>query len=255
MKKKTNESSPVITRLTTDMANPSLTEISISLMDYNGETKNYKSTYIEDFDDYNSDYSVIYDEKVEKDLTSFFDFHEYVEDLTIKTVGFVKKVLKSLKKHEILAFNIPNTDSDANDTITFFIKTIGTDKFTVLSLSYDYEIDLQLFMNSLLNLGEFRYYGLGLNGFYMKDVLIEYEFDILKYKDLNFIPKRFLLMIEPVLGNKNKGLYFVIKNSAADPVIMTHLPNSDDIETFNNAFTNADPQVGLLFSLSYNANK
>ena len=253
MKKKTNKSSPVITRLTTDMANPSLTEISISLIDYNGETKNYQSTYIEDFDDYNSDYSVIYDEKVEKDLTSFSDFHEYVKDLTVKTVGFVKKVLKSLKKYEILAFNIPNTDSDANDTITFFIKTIGTDKFTILSLSYDYEIDLQLFMNSLLNLGEFRYYGSGLYGFYMKDSLIEYEFELLKYNDLPFKPKEFI-NIESDPDKKDKGIYFVIKNSLNDPVILTHL-FSDEIETFNKSLTKADPQVGLLFSLSYNANK
>ena len=59
MKKKTNESSPVITRLTTDMPNRSLTEIAISLMDYNGETKNYQSTSIEDNNGYYSDYSVI----------------------------------------------------------------------------------------------------------------------------------------------------------------------------------------------------
>ena len=95
MKKKNNESSPVITRLTTDMPNRSLTEICISLLDYNGESKKYQSTSIEDSNDYYSDYSVIYDEKVEKDLTSFSDFHEYVKDSTTKTISMVKKVLKS----------------------------------------------------------------------------------------------------------------------------------------------------------------
>ena len=138
--------------------------------------------------------------------------------------------------------------------ITCFIKTIGTDKFTILSLSYDYEIDMQLFMNSILNLGEFRYYGSGLCGFYMKDSLIEYEFELLKYNDLPFKPKEFL-NIEPDPDKKDKGIYFVIKNSLNDPVILTHLSTSDEIEVFNKALTKADPQVGLLFSLSYNTNK
>lgn len=254
MKKKNNESSPVITRLTTDMPNRSLTEICISLLDYNGESKKYQSTSIEDVNGYYSDYSVIYDEKVEKELTSFSDFHEYVKDATTKTIGMVKKVLKSLKKYEILAFNILDTGSLVNGMITFFIKTTGTDKFTILSLSYDYEIDMQLFMNSILNLGEFRYYGSGLCGFYMKDNLIEYEFELLKYNDLHFKPKEFL-NIEPDLDKKDKGIYFVIKNSLNDPVILTHLSTSDEIEVFNKVLTKVDPQVGLLFSLSYNTNK
>ena len=254
MKKKNNESSPVITRLTTDMPNRSLTEICISLLDYNGESKKYQSTSIEDSNDYYSDYSVIYDEKVEKDLTSFSDFHEYVKDATTKTIGMVKKVLKSLKKYEILAFNILDTDSLVNDMITFFIKTTGTDKFAILSLSYDYEIDMQLFMNSILNLGEFRYYGSGLYGFYMKDSLIEYEFELLRYNDLPFKPKEFL-NIEPDPDKKDKGIYFIIKNSLNDPVILTHLSTSEEIEVFNKTLTKADPQAGILFSLSYNTNK
>lgn len=258
MARKTNKSTPniIVQSLTYDLINSSLTETCLSLIDYSEE-----SGYYPDYDnECNLDYDVIYNEKPEKELTSVGDLNNYIEDTTIKTIAVVKRVLKSLvlkskKKHEILAFDIIGTDSENNERIIFFIKTIGEDKFTALSLEYNYEIDMQLFMNSIVNLGQFRYYGCGLNGFYMKDVLIEYEFDILKYKDLNFLPRRFLQMIEPVLGNKNKGLYFVIKNSAADPVIITHLSNSDDIETFNNALTKADPQAGLLFSLSYNANK
>lgn len=255
MARKTNKSTPniVVKNLTYDLINSSLTEIWLSLIDYSGESGYYCSDHDNDYD---LDYDVIYDEKPENQLTSIDEFNDYIEDATIKTIEIIKRVLKSLvlkskKKHEILAFNIPETD----DRITFFIKAINEEKFYALTLLYNFDINMQLFMNSVVNLGKFRYYGLGLHGFYMQDSLTEYEFDLVKYKDLTFITKRFLLTIDPVLGNMSKGIYFVIKNSSADPVIMTHLSNSDDIETFNNALTKADQQAGLLFSLSYNANK
>ena len=256
MNRKTNKNTPnvVVKNLTYDLINSSLTEIWLSLIDYSGE-----SGYYPDYDDdeYNLDYDAIYDEKPEKELTSVGDLNNYIENATIKTIEIIKRVLKSLvlkskKKHEILAFNIPETD----DRITFFIKVINEEKFYALTLLHNFDINMQLFMNSVVNLGKFRYYGYGLYGFYMQDALTEYEFELVKYKDLTFISKRFVLAnIEPVLGNMSKGVYFIIKNSAADYVIMTHLSNSDDIETFNNALTKADSQAGLLFSLSYNINK
>ena len=255
MARKTNKSTPniVVKNLTYDLINSSLTEIWLSLIDYSEE-----SGYYPDYDnECNLDYDVIYDEMLEKELTSIDDFNNYIEDTTIKTIAVVKRVLKLLvlkskKKHEILAFNIPETD----DRITFFIKVINEEKFYALTLLYNFDINMQLFMNGVVNLRKFRYYGHGLYGFYMQDALTEYEFELVKYKDLAFISKRFLLTnIEPVLGNMSKGVYFVIKNSAADPVIMTHLSNSDNIETFNNALTKANSQAGLLFSLSYNINK
>ena len=49
--------------------------------------------------------------------------------------------------------------------------------------------------------------------------------------------------------------YFVIKNSLGDPIIMTRLLGSNDNESFKKVLTEVDPQAGLLFSLSYNANK
>lgn len=254
MARKTNKSTPniVVKNLTYDLINSSLTEIWLSLIDYSEE-----SGYYPDYDDeYNLDYDVIYDEKLEKELTSVGDLNNYIETATIKTIEIIKRVLKLLvlkskKKHEILAFNIPETD----DRITFFIKVINEEKFYALTLLYNFDINMQLFMNGVVNLGKFRYYGSSLYGFYMQDSLIEYEFELVKYKDLNFIHKKFLPIIEPVLDNKSKGVYFVIKNSAANPVIMTHLSNSDNIETFNNALTKANSQAGLLFSLSYNINK
>ena len=180
MKRKTNKNTPniVVQSLTYDLINSSLTETCLSLIDYSEE-----SGYYPDYDDqYNLDYDAIYDEKPEKQLTTIGDLNNYIEDTTIKTIEIIKKVLKSLvlkskKKHEILAFDIIGTDSENNERIIFFIKTIGEDKFTVLSLEYNYEIDMQLFMNSIVNLGQFRYYGCGLNGFYMKDV--DYVLEVL----------------------------------------------------------------------------
>ena len=46
-----------------------------------------------------------------------------------------------------------------------------------------------------------------------------------------------------------------IKNNIGDPVIFTPLTTSNDIEAFIETLTKADPQAGILFSLSYNANK
>ena len=48
--------------------------------------------------------------------------------------------------------------------------------------------------------------------------------------------------------------YFVIKNTLDDPIVFTHL-STDEIDIFTKTLTKADPQAGLLFSLSYNTNK
>ena len=128
----------------------------------------------------------------------------------------------------------------------------------MLILTYCYEINMHFFMNNLVNLEEFRCYGnnnYGLHGFYMKDDLIGYDFELSKCDNLFITDRTLLLRVAPVSSKKNDGLYFVIKNNLGNSVIMTHLPYSDDIEIFNKVLTKADPQAGLLFSLSYNANK
>ena len=82
-----------------------------------------------------------------------------------------------------------------------------------------------------------------------------FHFELLKFENLFIMDRIFLLSVAQISSKKKYGLYFVIKNSLGNPVVMTHLPSQDDIEIFNKVLTKADPQAGLLFSLSYNANK
>ena len=114
----------------------------------------------------------------------------------------------------------------------------------MLILSYCYEINVHFFMHNIVNLEEFRCYGntnSDLHGFYMKDELIGYDFELLKFDKL-FIADRILLYtIEPISSKRQDGIYYVIKNSLGNPVIMTHLPYPDEIEIFNKALTEAEP--------------
>ena len=89
----------------------------------------------------------------------------------------------------------------------------------------------------------------------MKDSLLEYEFELLTYKNLNSLSRYFIPIIEVNLREQSEGIYFVIKNNLGDFIIVKHLTYPDDVAIFNKVLTKADPQVGLLFSLSYNANK
>ena len=241
MKKKTLGSSPAIdvSRLANDIINPSLEGHCISLFDHN------------DFDEARD---VIYDEGIEEYLTNTVNSFEYTQKATTKTIDIAKQFLKLYEKYEIVAFDI---GEDEYDRIIFFLKN-AKDHFTMLILTYCYEINMHFFMNNLVNLEEFRCYGnnnYGLHGFYMKDDLIGYDFELSKCDNLFITDRTLLLRVAPVSSKKNDGLYFVIKNNLGNSVIMTHLPYSDDIEIFNKVLTKADPQAGLLFSLSYNANK
>ena len=241
MRKKTFGSSPAIGafRLANDIINPSLEADSISLFDHN---------------DYDEARDISYDEGIEEYLITTVDLFEYTQKATTKTIDIAKEFFKLFEEYEVVAFNI----SEAEDNrIMFFLKN-AKDHFSMLILSYCYEINVHFFINNIVNLEEFRCYGnnnYGLHGFYMKDDLIGYDFELLKFDKL-FITDRILLYtIEPISSKRQDGLYFVIKNSLGNPVIMTHLSTSDEIETFNKALTKADPQAGLLFSLSYTTNK
>ena len=241
MKKKTLGSSPAIdiSRLANDIINPSLEGHYISLFDHN------------DFDEARD---VIYDEGIEEYLTIAVDSFEYTQKATTKTIDIAKQFLKLYEKYEIVAFNI---GEDEYDRIIIFLQN-AKDHFTMLILLYSYEINVHFFMNNIVNLEEFRCYGnnnYGLHGFYMKDDLIGYDFELLKFDKLFTTDRILLYTVEPISSKRQDGLYFVIKNTLGDSVIMTHLPGSDDIEIFNKALTKADPQAGLLFSLSYNTNK
>ena len=252
MEKKTNENLPcILVQYSSNFTvNSSLDETYALLVDYNKYLR-YHKIYNEDFED-------IHDEKVEEILSTFPDLDDYVKKATVQTASVIKEnILEELKNYEILAFDIP----DGDDIITFFIKTISEEnkeKFLVLVLSYNFNIDIQLFMSIMLDLGCFRAYGPFHSGFYefhMKDSLLEYDFELLTYKDLNTLSNQFMPSIEPELYKQNKGVYFVIKNNLGDPIIVKHLIYPDDAAIFNEALTKVDPQVGLLFSLSYNANK
>lgn len=183
--------------------------------------------------------------------------HLHINEATVQTISIIKRnILEQFKSYEILAFNISDFTK-----IIFFIKTTNEENkenFLLLLLTYEFEIDIQLFISSLVNLGEFRAYNpfnSGLSKFYMKDSLLEYDFELSTYENLNTLSKYFVPTIEPNLSKQDKGIYFVIKNNLGDPIIFTHLSTSEEIEVFNKALTKADPQAGLLFSLSYNANK
>ena len=257
MEKKSNKILPgiLMSNFSEYTINPSLHGISASLFDYNDINTQYCSEYPAPERDiyYDDDFEYAYDEEVEEILTNFDDLDDYIKEATVQTVSIIKRnILERLKNYEILAFDIQDND----ENIIFFIKTINDEnkeKFILLRLSCDYEIDMRLFMISMLDCKEFRYYGRyssGLYGFHMKDSLLQYEFELLNYTNLNTISST-----DPNLSIVNEGAYFVIKNNLGDPIVFTQLRYPDDIAIFNEALTKADPQAGLLFSLSYNANK
>ena len=256
MEKKSNKILPGILLLnfSEHTINSSLHGISASLFDYNDINSKVDAQYCPERDIYyDDDFEYAYDEEVEEILTNFDDLDEYIKEATVQSVIIIKRnILERLKNYEILAFDIQDND----ENIIFFIKTINDEnkeKFILLRLSCDYEIDIRLFMISMLDCKEFRYYGRyssGLYGFHMKDSLLQYEFELLNYTNLNTISST-----DPNLSIVNEGAYFVIKNNLGDPIVFTQLRYPDDIAIFNEVLTKADPQAGLLFSLSYNANK
>ena len=225
--------------------NSSLNGTFVSLIDYN----EVSAKYYEDDE--------VYDEEAEEILATVHDRDDYIKEATVQTISIIKRdILKEFKNYEILAFDI-----QGDDRIIFFIKTINEEnkeEFLLLILSHDFYIDMKLLMSSIVELGRFRAYGpfhSGCYEFYMKDSVLEYEFELLTYKDLNALSKYFIPIIEVNLREQNEGLYFVIKNNLGDPIIAKHLTYPDDVAIFNKVLTKADPQTGLLFSLSYNANK
>ena len=109
----------------------------------------------------------------------------------------------------------------------------------------------------MLNLEDFRAYrpsNSGLSGFYMQDALLKYDFELLTYEKLSALSNEPIPAVEPSVRKQHEGIYFVIKNTLDDPIVFTHL-STDEIDIFNKTLTKADPQAGLLFSLSYNTNK
>ena len=190
--------------------------------------------------------------KIFKERTYFNDYSfENIRIDSIKAANIIKKELESLNKYEILAFDVP--DIHGNDPINFFIKlTEEEEEFIVLTLIFDCRINAYLFLSQMFDLREFRYYGSNdLYGFYMKDELTKYDFELLpedKYFT-NILHRRYNKEERDIVN------YFVIKNSLGDPIIMTRLLGSNDNESFKKVLTEVDPQAGLLFSLSYNANK
>ena len=259
MENKSNEILPGILLLNFSeyTINSSLHGISAFLFDYNDINSKVDSVYCPECAApevyYDDDFEYMYDEEIEEILTSFDDLDNYIKEATVQTASVIKRdILERLKNYEILAFDIQDND----ENIIFFIKTINDEnkeKFLLLRLSYDYEIDMRLFMISMLDCKEFRYYGRyssGLYGFHMKDSLLQYEFELLNCTNLNTVSST-----DPNLSIVNEGAYFVIKNNLGDPIVFTQLRYPDDIAIFNEALTKADPQAGILFSLSYNANK
>ena len=190
--------------------------------------------------------------KIFKERTYFNDYSfENIRIDSIKAANIIKKELESLNKYEILAFDVP--DIHGNDPINFFIKlTEEEEKFIVLRFEFDFIMNRALFISETVNLMEFRYYGyFSPYGTYMKDELTKYDFELLpedKYFT-NILHRRYNKEERDIVN------YFVIKNSLGDPIIMTRLLGSNDNESFKKVLTEVDPQAGLLFSLSYNANK
>ena len=125
----------------------------------------------------------------------------------------------------------------------------------MLKVLYNYVVYNQIVMEKILDLSKFRYYDSGIYDFYMQDALTEYNFEVTKCKEGSFRLRKMLTQIEPIYYLRgNDALYFVIKNSLGDPLVVTEIRESN-IETFAETLTKADPQAGILFSLSYNANK
>ena len=183
--------------------------------------------------------------------------HLHIKEATLQTISIIKRnILEQLKNYEILAFDITNI----NNRIIFFIKTINEENkenFLILLLVCEFEIDIELFISSMLNLEDFRAYrpsNSGLSGFYMQDALLKYDFELLTYEKLSALSNEPIPAVEPSVRKQHEGIYFVIKNTLDDPIVFTHL-STDEIDIFNKTLTKADPQAGLLFSLSYNTNK
>ena len=219
-----------------------------------GLTSNINNSLSENyirFFEYNSTISDIDDEKMKKYSMRIFESTEYIEQATIKSLTVVKKELESLNKYEIVAFDVPGSIL-GNNRIRFFIKlTEEKEKFIVLTLIFDFRINTYLFLSQMFDLKDFRYYGSdGLYGFYMRDKLTKYGFELLSTEEFVTNVLKF-----PITGLYVEETYFIIKNNIGDPVIFALLTTSNDIEAFIEALTKADPQIGLLFSLSYNANK
>lgn len=257
MEKKSNKILPGILLLnfSAHTINSSLHGISASLFDYNDINTKVDTRYCPECAAperdiyYDDDFEYTYDEEVEEILTTFDDLDDYIKEATVQTVSIIKRnILERLKNYEIVAFDI--SDNDKN--IIFFIKTTideNKEKFLLLSLSFHYEINIRLFMLSMLDCRQFRYYGhhsSGLYGFHMKDSLLKYEFELMPYGDLNVISSTDIDI---------KGICFNIKNNLGDNIVFTNLKSPDEIAIFNEVLTEADPQAGLLFSLSYNINK
>ena len=217
-----------------------------------GLTSNINNSLSENyirFFEYNSTIGDMDDEKYSMRI---FESTEYIEQATIKSLTVVKKELESLNKYEIVAFDVLGGILGTNRIKLFIKLTEGEEKFIVLSVIFDCRINAFLFLSQMFDLREFRYYGsdgLCLYGFYMKDKLTKYEFELLSTKEF----------LTNVLKFPTTGLYeetyFVIKNNIGDPVIFTPLTTSNDFEAFTEMLIKADPQAGILFSLSYNANK
>ena len=207
--------------------NSSLDEVSISLINKEN-TLSYPEYDNADYDNADDELSII----------------------TGKTIYYVLKTQCS--NGEILAVLIPK----CGDRMIFFIKKKDKEEsFLMLKVLYNYEVDNQIAMKRILDLSKFRYYDSGIYDFYMQDVLVEYNFEVMKCKEGSFSLRNVLTRIEPIYYfSGNDALYFVIKNNKGDPVVVTEIRESN-IETFTETLTKADPQAGILFSLSYNANK
>ena len=181
------------------------------------------------------------------------DYDNVDDELSIITGKIIYLVLKTQCSNcEILAILIPK----CGDSIILFVKKKDKEEsFLMLKVLYSYEIKDQIVMDKILDLSKFRYYDSGIYDFYMQDVLVEYNFEVMKCKEGSFSLRNVLTRIEPIYYfSGNDALYFVIKNSKGDPIVVTEIRESN-IETFTETLTKADPQAGLLFSLSYNANK
>ena len=204
------------------------------------------------FFEYNSTIGDIVDEKTKEYSMGISESAEYIEQTTIKSLTVVKKELESLNKYEIVAFDVLGGIRGTR-RIKFFIKlTEEEEKFITLSLIFDIRINAYLFLTQMFDLREFRYYGSNdLYGFYMKDRLTKYEFELLSTKE--FVTN--VLNFPFPITESYEGIYFIIKNNIGDPVIFTLLETFNDIEAFTEALTKADSQAGILFSLSYNSNK
>ena len=190
--------------------------------------------------------------RVFKEHSNYNDYSfENIRIDSIKAANIIKKELESLNKYEILAFDVPFIPGSTQ--INFFIKlTEEEEKFIVLRFEFNFSMNRTLCISEMVNLMEFRYYGhFSSFGMYMKDKLIKYDFELLPEDEYftNILHRRFNKEELDIVN------YFVIKNSLGDPIIMTRLLGSNDNESFKKVLTEVDPQAGLLFSLSYNANK